>query len=83
MKDSNIPIIKEVIQQFLPGSRMLLFGSRAKGTNREDSDYDILVLIKEDLCPREKMPYRTAIRCKWLNLIFCLKFLFRLRRKPK
>src|ERR1700722_9930602 len=64
MKDSNLPIIREVVHQFLPGSRVLLFGSRARGTNREDSDYDVLVLIEQELSPKEKMPFRTAIRLK-------------------
>jgi len=67
MNDSNIPIIKNVVHHFLPGSRILLFGSRARGTNREDSDYDILVLIDQELSPREKMPFRTAIRRKLIE----------------
>ena len=67
MKDSNLPIIREVIHQFLPGSQILLFGSRARGTNRPDSDYDILVLIDQELSPKERMPFRTAIRVKLIE----------------
>ena len=67
MIDSNLPIIKEVVHQFLPGSRVLLFGSRARGTNRPDSDYDILVLIDKELSPKERMPFRTAIRVKLIE----------------
>jgi predicted nucleotidyltransferase len=47
-----------VLQDFLKGieqvrpliSQMILFGSRAKGTHRVDSDYDVLVVVdrKED-----------------------------------
>jgi len=65
--DANINIIKAVVHEFLPGSKILLFGSRARGTNRQDSDYDILVLIDNELSPREKMPFRTAIRRKLID----------------
>ena len=30
------------------GSRLLLYGSRARGTARQDSDWDVLVLLKKD-----------------------------------
>lgn len=29
-------------------SKVLLFGSRAKGKNHQDSDYDVLILLNED-----------------------------------
>jgi len=67
MSDKNLPIIKTVVHQYLPGSRILLFGSRARRTNREDSDYDILVLIDKELTPKERMPFRTAIRVKLIE----------------
>jgi predicted nucleotidyltransferase len=43
------------IREFLPESRVYLFGSRAKGTERRDSDIDVGVLI-------EKMPEITKYR---------------------
>jgi uncharacterized protein len=64
MEDKNFAIIKKVTQQILPGSSVILFGSRAKGTNRPDSDYDILIIIKDALDPRQKLQMRTLIRNK-------------------
>ena len=46
--DSNtfIKHIKSISEQILPeGAVLWLFGSRARGDNRDDSDWDILVLL--------------------------------------
>lgn len=37
--------IVEAIQKVAPGSEIYLFGSRARGDARPDSDWDVLVLI--------------------------------------
>ena len=42
--NANLNIIKENILQMLPDATIYLFGSRAKGTNRANSDYDILIV---------------------------------------
>ncbi|MBR1878445.1 MAG: nucleotidyltransferase domain-containing protein [Paludibacteraceae bacterium] len=46
-QDSNIlSQIKTVGKQLIPrGSHLLLYGSRARGDNRKDSDWDLLVLL--------------------------------------
>jgi len=45
-------ILEQIVQSaksLLPlGSEILLFGSRARGENREDSDWDILILLDRD-----------------------------------
>ena len=44
--------IKETITQALKGytiEKIILFGSRARGDNKADSDFDILVIVKEDI----------------------------------
>lgn len=41
--------IVNIIKKHLPDSRLILFGSRAKHTNRENSDYDIAVIWKEKI----------------------------------
>lgn len=49
--------IKEILLSTLKNieyKRIILFGSRAKGNNREDSDYDILIIVNGDLS-MEKM----------------------------
>ncbi len=43
--------IKNIIKNSLNGyslEKIILFGSRARGDNANDSDYDVLVIIKED-----------------------------------
>jgi uncharacterized protein len=39
-----------------------LFGSRARNEYRNDSDYDILLIINDNLSPKEKIPIITKIR---------------------
>lgn len=38
--------IKAAVQEVIPGAKVYLFGSRARGDWHEDSDWDILVLTK-------------------------------------
>ena len=40
--------IRELKRQLLPDDRMILFGSQARGDDRPDSDWDILVLLDKD-----------------------------------
>ena len=41
--------IRALGKKVLPeGSRLLLYGSRARGDNRPDSDWDLLVLLDQD-----------------------------------
>ena len=46
LSDPLIVEIRQKLAAFNP-QRMFLFGSRASGTNRADSDYDILLVVKE------------------------------------
>lgn len=46
--------IKQVAKKYLPqGADALLFGSRARGDAREDSDWDILILIDSEKVTNE------------------------------
>jgi len=50
-----IEIIREEIEKRgMKVLKIILFGSRAKGTSREDSDWDILIIIDKDLPFKEK-----------------------------
>jgi len=60
-------IIKDTVKRIFPNSKVLLFGSQARGDFKENSDYDLLVIIEEELSPSDKMPYRTIIRKNLLS----------------
>jgi predicted nucleotidyltransferase len=62
MIDQNFEKIKRIVSDLLPESEVVLFGSRARQTNRDDSDYDLLILIEKDVDGREKMHLRTRVR---------------------
>ena len=40
--------IKKTLQIVAPSAKAMLFGSRARNDAREDSDWDILILIEKD-----------------------------------
>jgi predicted nucleotidyltransferase len=40
--------IKDSILEMDPDAKLFLFGSRARGDSRKDSDWDILVLLKRE-----------------------------------
>jgi predicted nucleotidyltransferase len=54
--------IKATAKEYLPDAEVLLFGSRARKDGQSDSDYDILIITKTNLTPKEKFPIRTKIR---------------------
>jgi predicted nucleotidyltransferase len=53
--------IRETVQLNLPGSRVLLFGSRARGDYDRFSDYDLMVITQHTLAPREKIRWSTLL----------------------
>jgi len=54
--------IKSTVGSFLPGSKVLLFGSRATGQATKDSDYDLLIVTNDTFAPRVKMDWENRIR---------------------
>jgi uncharacterized protein len=67
--DENIfHITKNIRDTFLengiPKISILLFGSRARGDYDEDSDYDFLILTRNNLTGKEKQKVRGEIRKK-------------------
>lgn len=48
-KDRIVALIKDsLLQNLPPNGHAMLFGSRARGDNRADSDWDILVVLDKD-----------------------------------
>ncbi len=58
------PVLDEIVRRLVDAmrpERIYLFGSRARGDHREDSDYDLLVVLRSsDLPPhkRDQAAYR-------------------------
>ena len=57
--------IKNKIVELLDGleyEKILLFGSRARGENRDDSDYDVIVVLKNNIEREDKFSLQNKIR---------------------
>lgn len=49
MNDKVLDSIKDSLSKNMPkDGKAILFGSRARGDNREDSDWDILIVLNKD-----------------------------------
>ena len=59
---NTLSIIRETISRFIPDSKILLFGSRARKDNRIDSDYDFLVITKDTIDIRKKRTLKSMMR---------------------
>jgi len=64
MERNDLENIKKNIQTILPDSQIILFGSFARGDFDAKSDYDILVIVKENLSIKEKRYYASIIAKK-------------------
>ena len=40
--------IRQIKRQIMPNEKVILFGSQARGDAREDSDWDLLILLNKD-----------------------------------
>jgi len=61
--------IRETVLANLPGSRVLLFGSRARGDGDRFSDYDLLIITPQTFAPREKIKLSTLLDHAIVNAI--------------
>ena len=62
MNNSTIyGIIKRTVQACLPGARIVLFGSHARGDQDRHSDYDLLIITPETFTPQENINWSTRL----------------------
>ena len=53
--------IKKTVLDYLPCSRVLLFGSHARGDHNIHSDYDLLVITPNELSQKEKLNWGSQL----------------------
>ncbi|MEO8210144.1 MAG: nucleotidyltransferase domain-containing protein [bacterium] len=56
---------KNIIKNSLNGidyEKLILFGSRARGDNRKDSDYDLMVVVSKNISIHEKFKIQKILR---------------------
>ena len=62
--DKNISTIKKICAAIVPDANVYLFGSRAKGLARVDSDYDVLIELQNESLKNQKLKIGSLIRKK-------------------
>ena len=61
--DPTLTVLRDRLVEALSPRRVILFGSRARGTATPDSDYDILVVVDSNLPLEDRMFHaRRAVR---------------------
>jgi len=53
--------IRSVVHSYLPGTRILLFGSRARGDWDSKSDYDLLIITPQTFAREDKIYWSTVL----------------------
>jgi predicted nucleotidyltransferase len=66
--DNTLATIGEVARSAVPGARVLLFGSHARGQADPQSDYDILIITEQAMDIGDKFALRTRVRKQLLEL---------------
>ncbi len=57
-----LSIIIEITNRIIPNSKIILFGSRARKDNSNDSDCDFLIITKETIDIRKKRTLKSILR---------------------
>lgn len=61
-------VIQGIVQEITGAEQILLFGSRAQGTARPDSDYDVLAVVSNNLDRKERLHLSTRCRQRLAQL---------------
>ena len=69
IKEDIFSTIKSVVHTYLPESRILLFGSRAKGNVNRNSDYDIIIVTNETFETKVKHAWKSKIHKTLVNVL--------------
>jgi len=64
MVKGNLGILLRGMLQGYDYEEIILFGSRARGDSLKKSDYDFMIIMKNNLIPREKIKLSSLLRKK-------------------
>ena len=64
MIKSNLGILLRGMLQGHDYEEIILFGSRARGDSSKNSDYDFMIIMKNNLIPRKKIKLSSLLRKK-------------------
>ena len=67
--------IKASVREIDPEARIYLYGSRVRGTAREDSDWDVLILVDKD-----KVSLRVYSLKEWFSKYMMTPLFFNVQR---
>lgn len=59
-RDKVLDLIRTTVRATEPDAQIILYGSRARGDNREDSDWDVIVILNKPPMPHYQ---RSGIAC--------------------
>jgi len=65
--ESNDKILNQIrisVFEVLPGSEIILFGSRARNDANDSSDYDLLIISKSSIQADDRLRFQALIRKK-------------------
>ena len=63
-QNDAVKIIRDSVNEFLPDCSIVLFGSRARLDNTEDSDYDLMIITENAYENKELRLLKALIRRK-------------------
>lgn len=75
--EKDFEIIKNAILEEITPYQILLFGSYAKGLQNEESDIDLMILIKEKISRKEKLKKLFRIENRFLDLDYRIDILLK------
>ncbi|MEA2103865.1 MAG: nucleotidyltransferase domain-containing protein [Candidatus Cloacimonadota bacterium] len=67
-KNEDINIIRDTILKEINPFQILLFGSYATGKQNEDSDIDLMILVKQKITRKEKLNILFKLEKRFLKL---------------
>lgn len=60
--ENQLPIrVEEMVKSIDASAKVILFGSRARGEAREDSDWDFLILTSKEVTPNLEDEFRVKL----------------------